>query len=459
MASTADLASQKAELIQMMQDREKMLTGVWESEIAKMRVSNTELTNKVEDIAQKLEIQGATTVLQQMQKIEDNIKELNDNTQLLRKEMDIKNDDKDKVWAKLQDMREDIKNLHVQEERGGTKAKDDPKKHCMTTRRNFNSLPKYGGKHEEFEDLKFKVKTFLSEEVEYKELLLVLDTVTAIPDKDVMEKIMTKVEEELKRKHQKDGMIDRQWINHQLYQVLCLNLEGKALSMIKNLHDSADNGILGWCKLQQDCTSLTAQRLQGLANRVYQPKRCKQYGEVSAAIEEWEMSAAALARAEEMPEGTLKEITKMYSLKQLVPEELERDIAKASITLNSYEKVKGYIMEQVAVRRDVKNQSKGPVSLDMNLMKMLASMSGYTGGEAEEWPEEKGERRGRGRTLRQRRIWPTLLVLQSAKRRQRRRQGKRRKRRVRKRRQTKVRRNLPLLRQAWTQNIRMLSQG
>ena len=156
--------------------------------------------------------------------------------------------------------------------------------------------------------------------------------------------------------------------------------------MIKNLAISDDSGILGWCKLQQDCDSLTAQRLQGLANRVYQPKRCKQYADVSAAIEEWEMHAASLARAEGLADGKLTEITKMYSIKQLVPEELEKDIVKASTTLDTYDKVKGYIVEQVAVRRDVKNASKGPVAMDINYVKMLASMYGFTGGEGEEWP-------------------------------------------------------------------------
>ena len=45
----------------------------------------------------------------------------------------------------------------------------------MTSRRDFSSLPKYGGKHEEFEEWKFKMMTFLSEEPDFKELLLKLE--------------------------------------------------------------------------------------------------------------------------------------------------------------------------------------------------------------------------------------------------------------------------------------------
>ena len=90
---------------------------------------------------------------------------------------------------------------------------------------------------------------------------------------------------ETKAIHNKDVVASS--VNHQLYQVLCLNLEGKALTMIKNLsNDTTTNGIIGWCKLAQECSSMTAQPLQNLAVRAYQPKRCKTYAEVSAAIEE-----------------------------------------------------------------------------------------------------------------------------------------------------------------------------
>ena len=36
-------------------------------------------------------------------------------------------------------------------------------KRVMTSRRDFSFLPKYGGKHEEFDEWKFKMVTFLSE--------------------------------------------------------------------------------------------------------------------------------------------------------------------------------------------------------------------------------------------------------------------------------------------------------
>ena len=174
-------------------------------------------------------------------------------------------------------------------------------------------------------------------------------------------------------------------MNHQLYQVLSLNLQGKALTMIKNIKDQKDvNGILGWCKLMQDCSSMTSQRLQGLAQKVYSPKRCKNYSEVNCAIEEWETSVIMFAKVEERE---LNPTTKIYGIRQIVPEELEKDIIRASTSLGTYEKVRDYIYEQVAIRRDVK--SKGPVPLELNMMEtMMASMYNNDENEKEEDDEE-----------------------------------------------------------------------
>ena len=56
----------------------------------------------------------------------------------------------------------------------------------------------------------------------------------------------------------------------------------------------------------------------------YSPKRCKHYADVNGAIEEWENNVAIFSKAE----GTtdMKESTKMYAIKQIAPEELEKDM-------------------------------------------------------------------------------------------------------------------------------------
>ena len=91
----------------------------------------------------------------------------------------------------------------------------------MTSKRNFNSLPKYNGKHEEYEDWRFKITTFLSEELEHKELMLLLDKESAVPEEGRALALLQGTDDAIHETHP-TREVDKSWINHQLYQVLCL---------------------------------------------------------------------------------------------------------------------------------------------------------------------------------------------------------------------------------------------
>ena len=73
---------------------------------------------------------------------------------------------------------------------GKSKERKGKKERCLTTKRNIGFLPKYSGKHEEYDDWKFKVRTFLSEEVEFKELMIIPETKNEMPDEDRMKEIL-----------------------------------------------------------------------------------------------------------------------------------------------------------------------------------------------------------------------------------------------------------------------------
>ena len=96
---------------------------------------------------------------------------------------------------------------------------------------------------------------------------------------------------------------------------------------------------------------MTAQRMQSLASKVYAPKKSKKYDDVMLNIEDWEMNVKLYEKAEkhDMPEQT-----KIYSVRQIVPSDLEQDIVKNN-TLDTYDKVKTYIIEQTSIRKDMKN--------------------------------------------------------------------------------------------------------
>ena len=60
----------------------------------------------------------------------------------------------------------------IKEMKGNSGDKEERKKYGMTTNRAFHSLPNYTGKHEDYDEWKFKLKTFLSEDEGIKEVLL-----------------------------------------------------------------------------------------------------------------------------------------------------------------------------------------------------------------------------------------------------------------------------------------------
>ena len=151
------------------------------------------------------------------------------------------------IRERLDDLQAEITSI------GGTKGteKKDGQK-CMTNQKQFSNLPKYNGKHDDYEDWRSKVRTFVSEEKEFKELMILTDDQKEVPTEEKAKEILGTVNTNV-NKINGGRDINKELGNHKLYQILCLNLEGKALNMIKNLRNLEEtNGIVGWRKLVEE---------------------------------------------------------------------------------------------------------------------------------------------------------------------------------------------------------------
>ena len=126
-------------------------------------------------------------------------------------------------------------------------------------------------------------------------------------------------------------------------------------------------------KAGKKVNAMTAQQLQGLAGKVYSPKRAKKYSEISAAVETWEMDVRLFEKAEGK---TINDQTRLYAIRQIVPEDLEKDIVKSN-SLNTFEDVMKYITEQTVICRE--------------------ACSDRTGGDGDRQPPEDGHGRDAGR--------------------------------------------------------------
>jgi hypothetical protein len=179
--------------------------------------------------------------------------------------------------AALNEMKEDMdkKILELQAQidngRQDPRPKGDRPREGLTSRRAFSQLPSYSGKPEEYDDWSFQVRRFLSEETDFKELMFKLKAMSSIPNKEDVAKVFNDMNLAMvdgKTRTERKEKVDQEWMNHQLFQMLCLNLKGKALKSVQlldNMEMTEVNGVIGWCKLAYDTSAMASQRLQGLA--------------------------------------------------------------------------------------------------------------------------------------------------------------------------------------------------
>ena len=221
---------------------------------------------------------------------------------------------------RIQLLEQEVLKMQRTKEQSGEKSRD-----LFVMKKGFAAIPKYTGKVEDYDDWRFQAQTFLGMEDGFEELIEWIEKQTKEPEQDDLD------DWEADNKGRNATLM-----NDQMYSFLCLNTREKALATVKNLgRKKKINGVITWWKFHEECRALTGQRIQGLANAIYKPTRVKKYSDVMGAIEKWERDI----RRFEVATGKLAEETKTFSLRQLVPEELDHMITAQSNTLKDYEKV------------------------------------------------------------------------------------------------------------------------
>ena len=172
------------------------------------------------------------------------------------------------TWTSEQ-MEAEIKRLRAEAEAAiGSlrKTVEDLKKKnstwSITDKRAFTNVPEYGGDVEEYEDWNFKMETFFCTEPGWATVFKALKAELVIPKKEGLGAILIDVQ-------LNNSGCEPDKMNRELYQALCHKTKGKALKVVKN-QDSYDeyNGLMAWWKLGNEKNSMTAQRMQGLAQKV-----------------------------------------------------------------------------------------------------------------------------------------------------------------------------------------------
>ena len=107
-------------------------------------------------------------------------------------------------------------------------------------------------------------------------------------------------------------------------------------------------GAAAWSKIVKAGKGRNADRALILTGKIHNPKRVDKYSEVLPAFESWESYVKEFERD---TNSRMTEVTKMNSLRQLVPKELELDMTRLT-HLNTWAEMKKYVFDQVVIRRE-----------------------------------------------------------------------------------------------------------
>ena len=124
---------------------------------------------------------------------------------------------------------------------------------------------------------------------------------------------------------------------------------GNPLQTVKNLEEDVEcRGAAAWSKIVKAGKGRNANRAMILIGKIHNPKRVDKYSEVLPAFESWESYVTEFERD---TNSRMAEVTKMNSLRQLVPKELELDMTRLT-HLNTWAEMKKCVVDQVVIRRE-----------------------------------------------------------------------------------------------------------
>ncbi len=107
-------------------------------------------------------------------------------------------------------------------------------------------------------------------------------------------------------------------------------------------------GINAWLRTTKDFRSMSAQRLIGLVGRVFNPQRVKRLTELELVMETWQSNTVEY---ENFTKTLVPEIARRYALRQLVPQDLEKDLTKLCTSLGSFQEDCKFVREQIAMSK------------------------------------------------------------------------------------------------------------
>jgi len=214
----------------------------------------------------------------------------------------------------------------------------------MTSRKGMSDISKYSGKPGEYIDWKSVVIAFLrSEDLVFRKYLEFVEQM----DEDITWVKLYEFGGSDKEKPEVREKIE--WYDNQLYSMMNMKTTGDALALVRSVpEESEGKGAKVWKRITSDQEGMNALRMVALARRVMHPDKVAKYGDIVAAVEQWELRVKEYVKANDgfkMPESMW-----VNGICHIVPSEMEKEVMK--LPTQKYLEIKQYVYSQVAQRKE-----------------------------------------------------------------------------------------------------------
>ena len=242
---------------------------------------------------------------------------------------------------------------------GGGGHPRDPK--SLKEMKSFQDVPVWDGSDKTFGDFEFKLHQFLAPSEQFEAFLNWSKEMLSEPTGAQVDAVAV-------ASKSANDKVDIHWMNRELFSLLSLKTSNDPLQITKGVKDDyATRGAVAWHKITREVAGKTGVRLGLLADMVHHPKKITSYGDAMAELNKWNLNSKELAKIEGQQ---IAGFTKYTTLKNMIPEDLARDLEKDGTMLNDFTKAWNYVIAQIPMRKDNplwKSQKKKDNDMDIGL--------------------------------------------------------------------------------------------
>ena len=257
------------------------------------------------------------------------------------------------------------------------KKKDEDRKKNVVESHAFKVIGYYSGKENELKNFETRLQALVRHHVGFERFLDIIKTYDSISTKSEMESIQDTLTDAFEDSNEKPNV---EWMNEQLYQVLCLVCQNSALLAVQNLRMKYEyRGAAAWHSIVREAGGRSDAKRAALGKRTHEPKKAKTAFDIDECIKLWEGDLEELEREDKI---VLPDMTRKLTLIGMMPAHIQKDIedhAAKEEYAGVYKHIYGKLNTYKKNEGEAKGKKKDADAMDVDAL---------NAGEADEGEEE-----------------------------------------------------------------------